>query len=132
MAELNELMERFYARGCPKHKRLRYCPGQRIGERNQRGPHWYFNNHAIYSAQFEVHSDDARAILTLWVLKWWLGSKPKRKPWKPGWQFMYVWKDKAQAVLDCGGNPYEPEFLSDDCPGILEAVEEASRHLEPK
>lgn len=119
---LLEIYNKLLRRGCPEHPRLWWKPGARggidafalpLGPRDVLFPHCY----ALYEA-------DARALITMHALAWFRKDVGEGVIAYP--QGAAAFKDHKQGLRD--GVAFVPDGDSD----ILEAIEAATRHLEPK
>lgn len=118
---LLEIYNKLLRRGCPEHPRLWWKPGARggldafvlpLGPRDVLFPHCYVLDEA-----------DARAIITMHALEWWLTTKLAMSisARSPHWGIGFP--PCATTGLDGSVN---------HAPTILEAIEAATRHLETK
>lgn len=115
---LYELTRKLVERGCPEHPRLLAWDDT-----------WY-DHHPLKSDRRAniVHPDDAGAIWTMWALEWFMGSAVHAGA-------MVVYERQSGAGLvhylwaERDGDDRGNALGMGD--GALEAIEAATRHLEP-
>lgn len=136
---LHDLIQKLYARGCPVHPRLKW-PG--MDE-----PHWWSTSHGLLCGT--VDESDARDLLAMHVFRWFVGENFGRSEYNEAWggkhggiQYTIDLDDRRKSKpykrwCVCGLWPWPAakhgcEFKYGVGDDILEAIEAATRHLEPK
>lgn len=115
---LHEIYNKLLRRGCPEHPRVRYS------ERPwYTGTHWGYHDEDDGKPLMSADAADARAIITMHALEWWLTTKLAMSvsTRSPHWGIGFP--PCATTGLDGSVN---------HAPTILEAIEAATRYLEPK
>lgn len=115
---LNEIYEKLLRRGMPWHPRLQAWYGK-----------WYDHNPTLAdSPSWPIHPDDARDLIEAHARRWWIdfNNAFELEGHEGRWNLSCVkfWSGEAY----CEGS-WDDEYCA---PTILEAIEAATRHLEPK
>lgn len=125
--DLYELTRKLVRRGCPDHRSLFW---HRSAYSHNRDAWHYFPDAALVDRRIEcapakcpVSDDDALAIWTCWALEWWLGLSPTHSA--------TYWVSKRGIPSHWIVHHADGRGASPNSPTILEAIEAATRHLEP-